>query len=60
MTRNPEKRLFEHNKGKTASNKAYRPFKLIHIKEFQNSGLARGYEKFLKVSSNKEKLIETL
>ena len=57
MTSNISRRLKEHNAGKTSSNKTYRPFKLVHVKDFLNSKDARNYEKYLKIRSNKEKLL---
>jgi len=58
MTSNVEKRFAEHNKGKCKSTKHYLPFMLITFKEFSTRILARDFEKFLKISSNKEKIIK--
>jgi len=54
------RRLKEHNDGHQKSTKFYKPFKLIYTKEFQTIADARDYEKYLKISSNKEKLIKSL
>lgn len=54
MTSNIEKRLTEHNGGKTKSNKRFAPFKLIHYKEFESRADVRKYEIKLKSGSGKE------
>jgi len=45
-TKNVENRLRKHNAGHSAATKGYRPWKLIHIEEFQAHGdaLRREYE----------------
>ncbi len=48
MTDNCEKRLVEHNAGKTKSIKAYIPYRLIGAKEFVSKRDARKYELHLK------------
>lgn len=57
MSSDPVKRLLSHNQKKVFSTKKYTPFELIYTKEFTNRLSARDYEKFLKISSNKEKLL---
>ncbi len=48
ITDNVEKRLIEHNKGKTKSTKAYIPFTLIYRETFSNKTDARKREIYLK------------
>ena len=60
LTNSVSKRLHQHNLGQTTSSKAHRPFKLIYSKSFTDRIGARDYEKFLKIHSNKEKLIKSL
>lgn len=60
MTQNIEKRLSQHNAGATKSTKSHCPFMVIYTKEFQTRTLARDYEKFLKIRSNKEKALREL
>jgi putative endonuclease len=47
-TDNTEKRLKEHNSGKTKSTKAYRPFIIAYTESFHSKTLARKREIFLK------------
>jgi putative endonuclease len=48
MTNNLKRRLHEHNAGQNQSTKAYRPFSIIFVEEFENRGAARRKEKYLK------------
>ncbi len=48
ITDNAEKRLGQHNHGKVKSTKAYIPWKLVLMEEFQNRKEARQREIFLK------------
>lgn len=41
ISKDVEKRLLEHNKGKTRSTKERKPFKLIHKEKFNNYKEAR-------------------
>ena len=45
-----EKRLRQHNSGKTRSTKAYVPFKIIYTENFPDKSSARGREIYLKKS----------
>ena len=54
MTEDLERRLKEHNAGKTRSTKAYRPFKIIFSEIQPDSVEARKREKFLKSGIGKE------
>ena len=60
MTSNLPKRVAQHNAGKTRSTKTHIPFELVYSKEFETRIDARDYEKYLKIRSNKEKLLEKL
>jgi len=60
LTNNIERRLEEHNSGKNKTTKPYRPFKLIHQKEFKTRSKAREYEKFLKSSEGRSLISKTI
>ena len=57
LTKDLEERLKRHNSGRERATKHYKPFILIHTKLFGGRNVARNYEKFLKIRSNKEKII---
>jgi len=54
ISRNPEKRLLEHNSGMTKSTKSRKPFKIIYKEECQNRDNARKREKYLKTGCGRE------
>jgi putative endonuclease len=56
VTNNIEKRLKEHNAGKTKSTKGFRPWKLIFTMQCETREEARKFEKYYKGGSGKEKL----
>ena len=58
ISNNPIRRLKEHNLGYNRKTKAYRPFELIYVKEFDSRAAARLDEKTLKSGSGKEFLKE--
>ena len=60
LTNNVNRRINQHNLGQSTATKAYRPFTLIYSKSFTDRISARDYEKFLKIHSNKEKLLQSL
>lgn len=60
QTCNLEKRLEAHNNLKTRSTKHKAPFRIIYSKAFTDRRTARDYEKFLKIRSNKERLIKVI
>lgn len=60
LTHNLDSRLNQHNLGKVKSTKYNRPYKLISHNEFNNRIAARDFEKYLKVRSNKEKILRQL
>jgi putative endonuclease len=49
-----EYRLTEHNKGKTKSTKVFRPWKIIHIEEYESRQLARKREVYLKSAAGRK------
>ena len=53
---NVEKRLKEHNAGKTKSTKGFRPWKVIYTESVTSRIEARKLEKYYKSGSGKEKL----
>ena len=55
-TNNLERRITEHNAGKTRSTKPYIPFELIYSEEFENRLEAIKREKYLKSGIGKEYL----
>jgi len=54
ISKNPERRLIEHNRGMTKSTKARRPFKLIFKEECKNRIEARKKEKYFKSGIGRE------
>jgi len=54
ISKNPERRLEEHNNGNTPSTKAYRPWDLIYKTSFSSRIEARQEEKRLKSGYGKE------
>lgn len=54
FTSNLEKRLVEHNSGKTKSTKGYRPWVLLYSEEVLGRINARNREKYLKSGVGKE------
>ena len=54
MTDNVERRVHEHNNGKTKSTKFYAPWDLVFVENFETRMEARKREKFLKGGSGKE------
>lgn len=60
MTNNLIDRLKRHNSGRNKSTRIYKPFVLVYKRNFDNRKDAREYEKYLKISSNKEKVLISL
>ncbi|MDB4582674.1 GIY-YIG nuclease family protein [Draconibacterium sp.] len=56
FSENVQKRLKEHNSGKTKSTKGFRPWELIFTQECETRIDARELEKYFKSGSGKEKL----
>jgi putative endonuclease len=55
-TNDLEKRFSQHNKGKVASTKPYRPYRLIYVEEFATKAEALEREKELKHSAGRRYL----
>lgn len=51
-----EKRLEEHNSGKTKSNKAYLPFEIVYFEKFDDRDSAINREKYFKTASGRRYL----
>ena len=60
LSNNHFRRLIQHNTGQVKSTKAYKPYKMVFKKSFRTRSEARDFEKFLKIRSNKEKLLRSL
>ncbi|MBU3927128.1 MAG: GIY-YIG nuclease family protein [Bacteroidetes bacterium] len=56
FTTDVERRLKEHNSGKTTSTKGYRPWNILVVEEVTNREEARRREKYLKSGVGKEYL----
>ena len=59
-TKDLRQRMIEHNKGKTRSNKAYKPFNLVYFEEYKTRVEAVKREKYLKTGSGRELLKKIL
>ena len=53
MTQDCAKRLLEHNSGKTTSNKAFIPWKIIYVEEYQTREEARAREVYFKTAAGR-------
>ena len=53
MTSDIEKRLKDHNSGRTKSTKPYKPWEVIHKEKFQDRLKARKREKYLKTAAGR-------
>lgn len=60
MTSSVDKRVEEHNSGKTKSTKYYRPWTLFYCESFETRAEARAREKRLKSSFGKKLLKDKL
>jgi putative endonuclease len=58
MSECPERRLKEHNSGKTKSTKGFRPWRLVCTRECRNRQEAREVEKQWKSGCGKERIRE--
>ncbi|MDN3641892.1 GIY-YIG nuclease family protein [Lutimonas halocynthiae] len=54
MTKDVEKRLKQHNKKENKSTKAYVPWRLVHLEQFNSRIEARKREKYLKSGIGRE------
>jgi len=59
-TRDVMIRLTQHNSGKTASTRNYRPWKLVHTEELPTPREARQKEFQIKAWKNREYMVRTL
>jgi putative endonuclease len=57
---NLERRLLEHNAGKTKSIKAFAPWKIVYFEEFNSLDEAISRERYLKTSAGRRFLKKTL
>ncbi|MFC1703943.1 GIY-YIG nuclease family protein [Candidatus Omnitrophota bacterium] len=58
FSKDPYKRIKDHNKGSTKSTKGRRPFKILHIEECRDRTEARNKEKQFKSGYIRESLKE--
>jgi putative endonuclease len=56
ITKDPKRRLREHNQGKHFYTKRYIPWKIIHIEKFETRKKAREREKYYKSSAGRQKM----
>jgi putative endonuclease len=54
------RRILEHNSGKTESTRRRRPFELIYTEEYQSEEEAKERERFLKSGKRREELKKLL
>ena len=54
QTRDIDKRIKEHNSGKTKSTKCYKPWKLVYFETFETRDEAVLREKYFKTGSGRE------
>lgn len=60
LTKDLKQRVNEHNMGRVRSTKNRKPYDLVYSKDFRTRYEARDFEKYVKVRSNKEKLLREL
>jgi len=53
MSKNPDRRLEDHNSDKVSSTKSKIPWKIIHLEAFENRVEARKREKYLKSAAGR-------
>lgn len=58
FTQNINRRLDEHNRGKTKSTKAFKPWEIVFIEEVTTRIEARQLEKYYKSGAGREKIKE--
>ena len=56
LTNDVERRIVEHNNGKTKTTKAYRPWSLVYKEKHESLEKAREREKYLKTGEGRELL----
>ena len=60
QTTDIDKRIEEHNSGKTKSTKGYKPWKLVYFEKYETRDEALLREKFFKTGSGRELLKDKL
>ncbi|MFH1826177.1 MAG: GIY-YIG nuclease family protein [bacterium] len=60
MTRDLEKRILEHNSGKSEFTSHFMPWKIIHVEEYSSEAEAVAREKYLKSASGRRKVMKKL
>ena len=60
QTTDNDKRIVEHNSGKTKSTKGYKPWKLVYFEKYKTRDEALLREKFFKTGSGRELLKDKL
>ena len=55
-----ERRLHEHNNGKSASTKAFRPWRLAHSEYYETLAKARQRERYLKAKKSRVQLTKVI
>ena len=60
QTSNIDKRIIEHNTGKTKSTKGFKPWKLVYLEIFDSRSEAVLREKYFKTGSGREFLKEKI
>ena len=60
QTTDNDKRIVEHNSGKTKSIKGYKPWKLVYFEKYKTRDEALLREKFFKTGSGRELLKDKL
>ena len=53
FTKDLRKRLFQHNQGNSKATKPSIPWRLVYYSAFEDEGLAKDFEKYLKTGSGK-------
>jgi putative endonuclease len=53
LTKDIDRRLMDHNQGKTKSNKAFRPWRVVYKEVFETRTEAREREKYLKSAAGR-------
>ena len=56
MSKNPEDRLKQHNKGKTVSTRSRRPFVMLYKEEYNSADEARQREQYCKSGIGREQI----
>ncbi len=54
FTKDVEKRLLDHNSGRTKSTKPYKPWKIMFFEQFSSKAEALSREKFLKTGQGRD------